>query len=98
MTALAPPRAHSRPSPSSHTAAGLDHTQPFRRGCSVAHQSESGRDRNERQEHDRKSRLYEETTGNPYHLSKGARAVVGVLAVMVVITVTALFVGGVIHW
>ena len=64
----------------------------------MAHDNESGRNRNERQEHDRKSRSYEETTGNPYHLSKGARTVVGVLVLIVVIALTGLFVGGFIHW
>ena len=64
----------------------------------MAHQSESGRNRNERQEHDRKTRSYEETTGNPYHLSKAARTVVGALAVIVVIALTWLFVRGVIRW
>ena len=64
----------------------------------IANQDESGRNRNERQEHDRKTRAYEETTGNPYHLSKGARMVGGLLAVIVVITLTALFFSGAIHW
>ena len=64
----------------------------------MAHQSESGRNRNERQEHDRKTRAYEETTGDPYHLSKGARALVAVVAVIVAIALTGLFVGGAIHW
>src|SRR5674476_1373261 len=68
------------------------------RDAEMAHQSESGRNRNERQEHDRKARSYEETTGNPYHLSKAARTVVGVLALIVVIALTALFVSGSIHW
>ena len=63
----------------------------------MAHQSESGRNRNERQEHDRKTRSYEETTGNPYHLSMGARTIVGVLAVIVAIALTGLFVSGSIH-
>jgi hypothetical protein len=64
----------------------------------IANQDESGRNRNERQEHDRKTRSYEETTGNPYHLSKGARMLAGVLAVIVVIAVTLLFLSGAIHW
>ena len=68
------------------------------RDAEMAHQSESGRNRNERQEHDRKARSYEETTGNPYHLSNAARTVVGVLALIVVIALTALFVSGSIHW
>ena len=63
----------------------------------MTHQSESGRDRNERHEHDRKTRVYEETTGNPYHLSKGVRTVVTVLIVVVLIAVTALFATGFFH-
>lgn len=68
------------------------------REVEMAHQSESGRDRNERQEHDRKTRSYEETTGNPYHLSRAARMLVGALALVVVITLTALFLSGAIRW
>jgi hypothetical protein len=64
----------------------------------IANQDESGRTKNERREHDRKTRLYEETTGNPYHLSKGARMLGGLLAVVVVITLTALFFSGAIRW
>lgn len=64
----------------------------------IANQGESGRDRNERHEHDRRTRSYEETTGNPYHLSKGARLLGGLLAVVVVFALTGLFVGGFIHW
>ncbi len=61
-------------------------------------ESESGRNRNERQEHDRKARAYEVTTGNPYHMSKTARRAGGVLALIMVIALTALFLSGVIHW
>jgi hypothetical protein len=64
----------------------------------IANQVESGRSRNERQEHDRRTRSYEETTGNPYHLSRAARMLGGLLAVVVVITLTALFLGGAIRW
>ncbi len=64
----------------------------------MAHHSESGRNRNERQDHDRKTRSYEESIGNPYHLSKGARTIGAVLVVIVVIAVTGLVVGGFIHW
>ena len=42
--------------------------------------------------------LFEDTTGNPYHLSKGARTVVGILALIVAITLPGLFVSGSIHW
>lgn len=64
----------------------------------MAGENESGRNRNERQEHDRKTRAYELTTGNPYHLSKAARRAGGVLALTMVIALTALFLSGVIHW
>ena len=64
----------------------------------MANQDEGGRSKNERREHDRNARSYEETTGNPYHLSKAVRLVGGVLAVIVVIALTALFVGGFVHW
>ena len=68
------------------------------RSPDIANQDESGRNRDERQEHDRKTRSYEETTGNPYHLSKGARMLGGLLAVIVVITVTLLFLSGAVRW
>ncbi len=61
-------------------------------------ESESGRNRNERKEHDRKTRAYEETTGNPYRLSKVARVAGGVLGLIMVIALTGLFVSGAIHW
>ena len=76
--------------------------RPSSRSCEgspdIANQDESGRNRNERQDHDRKTRSYEETTGNPYHLSKGARTGVGVLALIMAIALTGLFVSGLIHW
>ncbi len=64
----------------------------------MAGESESGRNKNERQEHDRKTRAYEETTGNPYHLSKAVRGAGGVLVLTMAIALTALFLSGVIHW
>lgn len=64
----------------------------------MADESESGRNRNERHEHDRKTREYEATTGNPYHLPKVARRVGGVLALIMVIALTVLFVSGAFHW
>ena len=65
---------------------------------SQEHQSESGRDRNERRDHDRKAREYNDTTGNPWHLSNTTRAIGGVIVVVLIVGVTALFVGGIIHW
>ena len=38
------------------------------------------------------------TPGNPYHLSKGMRAFVGIVAVILVITMTGLFVLRVVQW
>ena len=64
----------------------------------MAPQEERGSSKSERREHDRKTRSYEGTTGNPYHLSSAWRLVGGVLAVIVVIALTGLFVGGFIHW
>lgn len=64
----------------------------------MTHQNEGGRSKNERREHDRKTRSYEETAGNPYHLSRAVRMVGGVISVILVIALTGLFVGGFIHW
>jgi hypothetical protein len=64
----------------------------------MTHQDESGRNRNERQEHDRKTRSFEETTGNPSHLSRAARTAAGVLTLIMVIALTWLFVSGSIRW
>lgn len=64
----------------------------------MAGESESGQNGNERQEHDRKARAYAATTGNPYHLSKTVRGAAAVLAIIMVIALTGLFVSGAIHW
>jgi len=39
----------------------------------------------------------EETTGNPYHLSRGTRTFLRIVAVILVITMTALFLRGFIN-
>ena len=39
-----------------------------------------------------------ETTGNPYHLSKGMRRFVGAVALILVFSMTALFVLRIVHW
>ena len=55
--------------------------------------------KNDRKEHDRKARSYEETTtGNPYHLSKGMRNAAAILVVILVIGVTSLFVTGILRF
>jgi hypothetical protein len=40
----------------------------------------------------------EVTTGNPYHLSRAMRIFLRIVALVLVISMTALFVTGVIHW
>ncbi len=62
--------------------------------------SESGRHRNERREHDREAREYEENvyTGPAPHISKGARYAGLAVVVIVIIGITVLFMGGVIRW
>ena len=62
------------------------------------HHSESGRTKSQRHKHDQKQKSYEETTGNPYHLSKGMQTFFAGLVIFMVISVTALFVGGFIRW
>ena len=64
----------------------------------MAGEGESGRNRNERQEHDRESRAYQATTGNPYHLSRAVRGAAAVLAIITVLALTGLFVSGTFHW
>jgi hypothetical protein len=53
-----------------------------------------------RKEHDRKQREYEHSTSasNPWHQSKNARIAMAVVAVVAVVSITLLFVGGVIRW
>jgi hypothetical protein len=60
--------------------------------------TESSHSHNARKEHDRKVRQYEDTTGNPWHESKNARIAMGVIAVIAVVSITLLFVSGVIRW
>jgi hypothetical protein len=67
-------------------------------GCPVAHQDDSGGDRNRRLPTHRTSSQDEETSGNPYHRSKGIRAFVGIVALILVITMTSLFVMRVVQW
>jgi hypothetical protein len=59
---------------------------------------ESGHDRTERKEHDRKARHYESTTSNPYHLSRTGRTAVVVLIVFVVVALTWLLAFGGLHF
>ncbi len=63
----------------------------------MAHPGEGGADRNEGQDDDRMERS-DETTGDPDHPSKAARMAVGIVALIVVITLTGLFVSGSIRW
>jgi hypothetical protein len=40
----------------------------------------------------------EVTLGDPYHLSRAARTLLASIALILVVTMTALFITGVIHW
>jgi len=62
------------------------------------HHTESSKSHNARKKHDQQARQYEESTGNPWHESKGARIGMAVIAIIAVVSLTLLFVGGVIHW
>jgi len=64
----------------------------------MAHQGDTGEDRNQRETTHRTSSPDEETPSNPYHLSKGMRVFVGIVAVILVITMTGLFVLRVVQW
>jgi hypothetical protein len=60
--------------------------------------SESGRSRTQRREHDRQVRAQEAELGRPWHASPAVRYGFIVLAVVVVLSITLLFVGGAIKW
>jgi hypothetical protein len=60
--------------------------------------SESGRSRNERRAHDRQARAHEAELGRPWHASPAIRYAFIVLAFVVVLTISLLFIGGVIKW
>ena len=62
------------------------------------HHTESSKSHNARKKHDQQARQYEESTGNPWHESNGARIGMAVIAIIAVVSLTLLFVGGVIHW
>jgi hypothetical protein len=62
------------------------------------HHTESSHSHNARKEHDREVRAREEETSNPWHQSKNARIGMGVVAIIIVVSLTLLFVGGVIRW
>lgn len=60
--------------------------------------SESGRTRSQRREHDQQARAHEADLGRPWHASPAVRYAFIVLAFVVVLTLTLLFVGGIIKW
>ncbi len=62
------------------------------------HHTESSKSHNARREHDRKIRQYEDHTSNPWHQSNTARIAMGVIAVIVVVSISLLFISGVIRW
>jgi hypothetical protein len=60
--------------------------------------SESSHSHNARKQHDRQVRQYEDTTGNPWHQSKNARIGMAVVVVIAIVSITLLFISGVIRW
>lgn len=64
---------------------------------SMAHNGDGSQDRDQRQQDGWTSDSGEETTGNPYHLSRGTRTLLRIVAVILVVTMTALFLRGFIH-
>jgi hypothetical protein len=65
---------------------------------STKHKTEKSASHNARREHDRQARQHEAQTSNPWHQSKNAQIGMGVIAVIAVVSLTLLFVGGVIRW
>ena len=66
-------------------------------GCPMAHQFQDGRNRDLPEDNDRTPPADRETTGNPYHLSRGTRMLLRIVAVILVVSMTALFLRGFIH-
>jgi hypothetical protein len=62
----------------------------------VAHEFGDSRDR-DLGDDDRTSPSEEVTTGNPYHLSRRTRTLLRIVSVVLVISMTALFLQGFIH-
>ncbi len=62
--------------------------------------SESGRHRDERRQHDAAARHAAEQTTEPYNwgLSRRAMTVMGAIAVILIVSLTFLFVAGYIRW
>ena len=63
----------------------------------MTRQLEDRDDREPGADDDRPPASGDETTGNPYHLSRAARTFLRIVAVILVITMTALFLRGLIH-
>ena len=62
-------------------------------------QSESGRHRNERRAHDRAVRAHTTTDmGRPWHASPAIRVAFIVIAAVVILSITILFMSGLIRW
>ena len=79
-------------------AATSEPERPEAEGLSKKHHTESSHSHNARKQHDRQVRQYEESTSNPWHQSKNARIGMGVIAVIAVVSISLLFIGGVIRW
>lgn len=65
------------------------------------HHTESSHSHDQkRKEHDRKMREYEHdtTVGNPWHQSNPVRIAMAVVAVVAIVSLTLLFMSGIIKW
>ncbi len=56
--------------------------------------SETGRGPNPHEDEDRMRRFDDETTGNPYHFSRAMRTFLRIVALILVVSMTALFLRG----
>ena len=65
---------------------------------STKHHTESSKSHNARREHDRRVREHEEHASNPWHESTNARIGMGAVAVIIVVSISLLFIAGVIRW
>ena len=63
----------------------------------MAHQLEDGRNPDLRDDDHRMPPSDEVTTGNPYHLSTATRMLLRIVALILVVSMTALFLRGFIH-
>ncbi len=72
----------------------MDRDETIPTGCPMAHQLDDGRNRDLGEDDDQPLPSDEVTSGNPYHLSRGTRAFLRIVAVILMASMTALFLRG----